>query len=354
MALAALAAQPRPFRASPLPLSTMEPRYRQQEEQREARRQAAHDERRRQLLEQQRPFGFEERAAERQQRLQLLQGSGPESPLAAAAAGHPATPTFRAQPVPVSTTEVRRWVDGARIAGPSAAPSRGPQAKFLLVLPSPLQARYALLAAELQLQHHRRPATAVAGAAAAQPSCRPASPTRRPATAAARWWLEGSLGRGSRVQPMEDVGPCTVQPCQSTSPGGSEAGSNAEQAAKAAPAGQPTTSAAVVGAAAVAAEPSDGAPLASLASTATAGTAVQAGAAGSSDAQPTLEDAGEPQYSQEWEGSLDAAGSEEHLPPAGPAPVEGSLGGPNAASRDEASLLSAEASSGIAEGSKLR
>lgn len=106
-ALQQLRERPRPFRASPLPLSTMQPRYQQQEEQREARRQAAHEQRRQQLLEQQRPFGFEERAAERAQRRLLLHGGGPGSPLAAAASGRPGTPPFHAQPVPVATTEVR-------------------------------------------------------------------------------------------------------------------------------------------------------------------------------------------------------------------------------------------------------
>ncbi|PRW45030.1 FAM161A isoform X2 [Chlorella sorokiniana] len=56
-ALQQLREAPRPFRASPLPLSTMEPRYHQQQEQREARRQAAHEQRRQQLLEKQPPFG---------------------------------------------------------------------------------------------------------------------------------------------------------------------------------------------------------------------------------------------------------------------------------------------------------
>lgn len=85
----------------------MEPRYQRQEEQREARRQAALAHRRQHLLEQQQPFGFQARAAERAQHRQLLHGGGPGSPLAAAGSGRPCTPTFHAQPVPVATTEVR-------------------------------------------------------------------------------------------------------------------------------------------------------------------------------------------------------------------------------------------------------
>lgn len=104
-ALRQLAHAPQPFRASPLPLSTMEPRFQRQQAQEEARRQASLSQRRQQLAEQQRPFGFEQRAAERQHVRALLHGTGPGSLLAAAAAARPATPPFHALPVPVSTTE---------------------------------------------------------------------------------------------------------------------------------------------------------------------------------------------------------------------------------------------------------
>lgn len=101
----------------------MEPRYQRQEEQREARRQASHEQRRQQLLEQQHPFGFEERAAERAQRRQLLHGDVPGKAPASTAAGsgQPATPTFHAQPVPLSTLEVccveQGWGDGVAVQG---------------------------------------------------------------------------------------------------------------------------------------------------------------------------------------------------------------------------------------------
>jgi hypothetical protein len=96
-----------PFRASPLPLSTMAPRYQRQQEQQLRRRQAAHDQRRQELLELQQPFGFEEREAERLQRRQLVHGAGTAG-AGAAGVGRPHTPSFHAQLVPPSTTEVRQ------------------------------------------------------------------------------------------------------------------------------------------------------------------------------------------------------------------------------------------------------
>lgn len=122
-----LGAAQQAFRASPLPLSTMEPRYHRELEQQEQRRQAVHEQRRQQLLEQQRPFGFDEREAERRERRLLLQASrqgmaaGAQVTVhvsAREAAGRPVTPsTFHAQPVPLSTSEVRGasavWCAGA-------------------------------------------------------------------------------------------------------------------------------------------------------------------------------------------------------------------------------------------------
>lgn len=184
---------PRPFRASPLPLSTMEPRFEQQQKQADAARQASHAQRRQQLMEQQRSFGFEARAADRAQRRQLLQGAplgagaGPQQ--AATDAARPTTPAFHAQPVPVATTEVRLGFVGEHFIGVWAScPITSPAPWCLL----PLQARYALLAAELCLHHrtvkgrglaspHMRPATAAAAVAAAAP----AATRPRPATAAA-------------------------------------------------------------------------------------------------------------------------------------------------------------------------
>lgn len=89
----------------------MEPRYQQQQEQAEARRHEAHAQRRQQLLEALRPFGFEARAAELAARRRLVRGRG-ESGSGAAAGERPATPPFRALPVPVSTLEVRQGVVG--------------------------------------------------------------------------------------------------------------------------------------------------------------------------------------------------------------------------------------------------
>ncbi|KAL4448610.1 hypothetical protein ABPG75_005829 [Micractinium tetrahymenae] len=109
-AVAELGARPQRFRASPLPLSTMEPRYQQEVEQREQRRQMAHVLRRQQLLSEQQPFGMDEREAERRERRLLVHGSvGGTVAAAPADAGsvRPATPSaFHAQPVPVATTEV--------------------------------------------------------------------------------------------------------------------------------------------------------------------------------------------------------------------------------------------------------
>lgn len=71
---------------------------------------------------------------------------------------------------------------------------------MVAALPSTLQARYALLAAELQLQQRslRRPATAVPAGAA-----HPASPDYRPATAAARWRPPSRVGSGYGAQPAD-------------------------------------------------------------------------------------------------------------------------------------------------------
>ncbi|PSC67535.1 hypothetical protein C2E20_8801 isoform X2 [Micractinium conductrix] len=129
-ALQELQQQARPFKASPLPLSTMEPRYQRQDEEREALRAAALEARRQQLLAEQRPFGFDAREAELLERRRLVHGDDG----AAAAAARPATPTvpFHAQPVPVSTAE----------------------------------ARYALLVAEMQLQNRSAEAAVRAEVAA--------------------------------------------------------------------------------------------------------------------------------------------------------------------------------------------
>jgi hypothetical protein len=104
-----------PFRASPLPLSTMQPRYQRAVEAQEQHRQQANARRQQELQEQLRPFvGLEEREEERQQRRRLMSWSNLADAAAAAAHGcsdsggvRPGTPVpFRAQPVPVSTTEV--------------------------------------------------------------------------------------------------------------------------------------------------------------------------------------------------------------------------------------------------------
>lgn len=114
-ALQQLRQLPQPFRASPLPLSTMQPRYQRAVEAQEQHRQQANARRQQELQEQLRPFvGLEEREEERQQRRRLMSWSNLADAAAAAAQGcsgggavRPGTPVpFRAQPVPVSTTEV--------------------------------------------------------------------------------------------------------------------------------------------------------------------------------------------------------------------------------------------------------
>lgn len=144
-------------------------------EQREVERRAAHQQRREQLLEAQQPFGFEERAAERRARRQLLQGSVSPGVLDSVGA-RPGTPTFHAKPVPVSTVEVRLQQSSGLGCIWSVPLGRNWSAlsqvrmKVPYSLPLPLQARYALLAAELQL-HHRT----VKGRGLASPPCRPAT-----------------------------------------------------------------------------------------------------------------------------------------------------------------------------------
>lgn len=162
-ALQELRQQPHRFRASPLPLSTMEPRFERQQAQQAAARHEAQEQRRRQLLEQQRPFPSEAREAERRQ-WRVSQHWDPAGGESAAGAGGDAAAGARpkmpapphAQPVPVSTTE----------------------------------ARYALLVAELQLQHRTvrgrqlaSPPRRLATAPHAVPACNRA-PAIRPATSA--------------------------------------------------------------------------------------------------------------------------------------------------------------------------
>lgn len=102
-AVSELASQPHRFRASPLPLSTMEPRYHREVQQQEQRRQAALELRREQLLAGQQPFGMEGREAERRQRHLLVHGRDSWAQPGAGCAPR----AFHAQPVPVATTEVR-------------------------------------------------------------------------------------------------------------------------------------------------------------------------------------------------------------------------------------------------------
>lgn len=106
-AVAELRSQAQRFRASPLPLSTMEPRYQQEVQQQEQRRQAAHEQRRQQLLAAQQPFGMEEREAERQERRLLVHGGASWGPTEDGLGRQCSAPAFHAQPVPVATTEVR-------------------------------------------------------------------------------------------------------------------------------------------------------------------------------------------------------------------------------------------------------
>jgi hypothetical protein len=112
----ALQSQPQHFRASPLPLSTMQPRYERQQAAWEQRRAESLEARRRELLGGQQPFGMERREAERRQRRRMLHweptlepgsvSAGFSPPGGHAPCNRPSTPYLRhAQPVPVSTTE---------------------------------------------------------------------------------------------------------------------------------------------------------------------------------------------------------------------------------------------------------
>lgn len=150
-----------------------------------------------------------------------------------------------------------------------------------------LQARYALLAAELQLQQRslRRPATAVPSGAA-----RRASPDYRPATAAARWRPPSRVGSGYGAQPA-DVAEAVVSVVANTSHAGGASG----QAARTALAEQ---SGAAAGAA-----PTQPAEAALEISLPMAAAEEEGGSSSSaSGVQPAEEEAaGEPRYSGQWE-----------------------------------------------------
>ncbi|KAL4424620.1 hypothetical protein ABPG77_002238 [Micractinium sp. CCAP 211/92] len=102
-AVAELGSQPHRFRASPLPLSTMEPRYHREVQQQQQRRQGALELRRGQLLAGQQPFGMEGREAERRARRLLVHGCDSWVQPDGGCTPH----AFHAQPVPVATTEAR-------------------------------------------------------------------------------------------------------------------------------------------------------------------------------------------------------------------------------------------------------
>ena len=109
-ALRELAAGPRRFVASPLPLSTAGPRYQQLVEEWERGMEEGHNQRLEQLVREQRPFSFQQRDQQRQQ-ARLAAAAQPQQDREAAGAAvggsRPRTPaTFHAQPVPISTTEV--------------------------------------------------------------------------------------------------------------------------------------------------------------------------------------------------------------------------------------------------------
>jgi hypothetical protein len=176
-ALSELHQQPQPFKASPLPLATAEPRYERQRAQQAQRRAEAHEARRRQLLEQQRPFGMEQREAERRRWQQVLHGGeaslGSPAALPAAAKdaavgspgaaqpavtdhSRPSTPSMlHARPVPVSTTEARYALLVAELqlhsrhsrTGPCRLLASPPVRKGLSTAPAARADRLAMLAA---------------------------------------------------------------------------------------------------------------------------------------------------------------------------------------------------------------
>lgn len=173
--------------------------------------------------------------------------------------------------------------------------------------PTP-QARYALLAAELQLQRHPRPATAARATAARPASGLSASPDRHPAAAAACWRALSRAGGGSTARLAASVD-TTCFASVGSDKGDDEGGPQPLV---------PTASTGQAGPASGSAIPctASGPEQGASSSAAAEHPAGDAGAGEPDEAAAVAQEAGAPQYSEQWEAGAAAASEGKECPTA--------------------------------------